>query len=236
MTASASASALDNVLGEAQAAAANFVPPAVTTAPANLPTPVNDNSTGTALAKPTMDGFMEGNGMSVDEYLTSKAEGFRIGKDMKGLLDEITVSIDMLDVVPVYCSSHETGGQTKFLKSYDGVTTPSGENFRFAYAQACAQNSNNKDVYKTVEIPATLLEDVKDPKSALTIPEGTEIGITPSMTGFSHFEKFHKKLRKKDPALLEATLKVKITHTKRTNSRNNEWGVVDFELIETIAP
>lgn len=225
--------ALDAVLNQASAAASNFQAPAVVTTNNALPTPANDTRMG-ALAKPTMDNFMGGNGMTVDEYLTSKAEGFRIGKDMKGLLEEITVSIDMLDVIPVFVSRHESNGNTKFLKSYDGETTPQGQNFQFAFQAACAQNQKNTEPYKTVEIPVTLLEDVKDPKSAVVIHEGTTIGITPSMTGFSHFEKFYKKLLKANPAYKDATLKVKVVHTKRTNSNNNEWGVVDFELIEVL--
>lgn len=225
-------SALDSVLENAAAAAESFQAPVVRNN--SLPTPANDPQMG-ALAKPTMENFMGASGMSVDEYLTSKAEGFRISKDMKGLLDEVVVTIDMLDVVPVYVSSHETGGQTKFLKSYDGATTPSGQNFDYAFKAECARNANNKDPYKTVEIPVTLFEDVKDPKSPLIIHEGTVVGITPSMTGFSHFEKFFKRLIKADPANAQATLKVKVTHTKRTNARNNEWGVVDFELLEVIS-
>lgn len=226
----ASNTALDSVLANASAAAENFSPPAITTGN-TLPAPANDNRMG-ALAKPSMENFMGASGMSVDEYLTSKAEGFRISKEMKGLLDEIVVEIDMMDVVPVYVSSHETGGQTKFLKSYDGETTPSGQNFQYAFQAECARNSNNKDPYKTVEIPVTLVNDVKDPKSPLIIHAGTIVGITPSMTGFTHFEKFFKKLLKADPDNRDATVKVRVYHTKRTNSRNNEWGVVDFELLE----
>lgn len=229
----ASNSALDNVLAGAAAAAENFSPPAVTQNN-QVPVAQNDNRMG-GLAKPSMDNFIGAGGMSVDEYLVSKAEGFRIGKDMKGLLDEVTVEIDMMDVIPVYVSSHETGGQTKFLKSYDGLTTPSGQNFDYAYKAECARNANNKEPYKTVEIPTVLVEDVKDPKSPLIIHEGTSVGITPSMTGFTHFEKFYKKLLKANPAYADATLKVKVTHTKRTNSRNNEWGVVDFELLEVVS-
>lgn len=227
--------ALDDVLNQASQNSANFqAPAALTGAPSQLPTPANDAQMG-ALAKPSMDTFMGSSGMSVDEYLTNKAEGFRIGKDFKGLLEEMTVSIDMMDVIPVFVSRHETGGQTKFLKSYDGQTTPNGQNYTYAYKAECAKNQNNSDPYKTVEIPVTLLEDVKDPKSSLVIHEGTTVGITPSLTGFAHFEKFYKKLLKRDPALKDATIKVKVTHTKRTNSRNNEWGVCDFEYLETIA-
>lgn len=226
--------ALDDVLAGAAAAADNFTPPAVITTAGPLPVPQNDNRMG-GLTKPSMDNFMGASGMSVDEYLTSKAEGFRISKEMKGLLDEITVEIDMMDIIPVWVSSHETGGQTKFLKTYNGQTTPSGQNFEYAYKAECARNANNKDPYKTVEIPVTLVEDAKDPKSPLVIHESTRVGITPSMTGFTHFEKFFKKLMKENPAYADATLKVKVTHTKRTNSRNNEWGVVDFELLEVVS-
>jgi hypothetical protein len=226
----ASNPALDGVLAAAQSAAENFQAPAVVPQNGNLPAASNDNRMG-ALSKPTMEGFLSGSGMTCDEYLVNKAEGFRIGKEMKGLLEEIEAELDLMDVVPVFVSRHETAGQTKFLKSYDGETTPNGQNFQYAYQAECARNQNNTEPYKTVEIPVTLTADVKDPKSGLVIHEGTIVGITPSLTGFTHFQKFHKKLLKANPANADATVKVKITHTKRTNSKNNEWGVCDFELI-----
>ena len=222
--------ALDNVLAAAEAAASNFTPPAVVQGAAqNLPAAANSNTT--ALARPSMSDVVNGGGLTVDEYLTNKAEGFRIGKEMKGLLDEVVVEIDMSDVAVIYSSRHELNGKTEFLKSYDGVRTDRGENFQAKIAHYDATGWKGSGIYQTVEIPAELVEDVKDPKSSLVIHEGTMIGITPSLTGFKEFQKFVKKLNKTNPELVNDVVKVKVTHIKRTNSNNNEWGVCGFELV-----
>jgi hypothetical protein len=225
------ASALDNMMAQAEAAAATYQPPALTQAPENLPAPANNNS---ALAKPSLADFANSGGMTVDEFVQVKAEGFRIGKDMKGLLDELIVEIDMSEVIPIFSARGETGGNTKFIKSYDGQTTDRGENFNAALAHLQRTNTKFEGPYKSAEIPMELVDDVKDPKSALTFDSGTSIGLTPSITGFKSFQKFMKSLTKSDPSLLEATLKVKLVHEKKTNSNNNEWGVLNFELIEVL--
>lgn len=225
----ASNSALDNVLAQAEAAAENFVPAAVTTGN-TLPVAANQNSN--ALSKPSMSDVLNGGGLSVDEYLQNKSEGFRISKEMKGLLDEIIVEIDLSDVAVIYSSRHEQSGKTVFLKSYDGIRTDQNENFQGKIAHYDAMGYKGSGIYQTVEIPAELLDDTKDPKSTLVIPAGTTIGITPSLTGFKEFQKFMKKLNKTNPELVEDVVKVKVGHLKRTNTNNNEWGVSTFELAE----
>lgn len=224
----ASNSALDNVMAQAEAAAANYTPPAVVTGGNAVPVAANTN----ALSKPSMQDVLDGGGLSVDEYLTNKSEGFRIGKEMKGLLEDILVEVDLSDVTVIYSSRHEKAGKTTFLKSYDGVRTDMNENFQAKIAHYDAQGYKGSGIYQTVEIPAELVEDVKDPKSTLVIPAGTMIGITPSLTGFKEFQKFMKKLNKNNPELVEDVVKLKVSHLKRTNTNNNEWGVCTFELAE----
>jgi hypothetical protein len=225
--------ALDNVLADAQAAAANYTPPALVPGSTLPQTAANTNST--ALAKPSMQGVLDGGGLTVDEYLQNKSEGFRISKDMKGLVEEMIVEIDLADVTVIYSSRHEQNGSTKFLKSYDGVTTAEGENFQAKVAHYDALGYKGSGIYQTVEIPAELKDDVKDPKSSLIIHAGTMIGITPSLTGFKPFQKFIKNLNKTNPELVTSAVDVKVTHLKRTNANNNEWGVCEFELIGAAA-
>jgi hypothetical protein len=225
----ASNAALNSVLDQATAAAQNYQPPALVSAPNPLPVPANNN----ALAAPSMTSMVNSGGMTVDEYLTVKAEGFRIG-DMKGLIEEFVAELDMTEVVAVYSARGESGGNTTFIKSYDGVTTSQGQNFQVAMQHLQATNQKFTGPYKSAEIPVELVQDVKDPKGGTNYESGTIVGITPSVTGFAHFQKFLKKLQKQDPALLEATLKVRVSHEKRTNKNNNEWGVVNFELLEVL--
>jgi hypothetical protein len=226
----ASNSALDQVLNNAQAAAANYTPPALVPGSQVAQAPAANNN---ALAKPTMESVLNGGGLTVDEYLQNKPEGFRISKDMKGLLEEIDVEIDLDDVSVIYSSRHELNGATIFLKSYDGVSTQGGENFQAKAAHYDSLNYKGSGIYQTVEIPAELLEDVADPKkdSTLVVHAGTMIGITPSVTGMKEFQKFMKNLSKTNPELVNGVVKVKVSHMKRTNAKNNEWGVCTFTLL-----
>lgn len=180
---------------------------------------------------------MDSAGMTVDEYLTMQqgGGGFKIGKNMKGLLDEAVVEIDLDEVAYIWSCRSELNGATTFIKSYDGVTTSTGANFAFDVQRLKnIPGSKTTDPYQTAEIPATAIEDIKDPKagSDVVIPEGASIGITPSMTGFKEFQKFLKKLRRESPDALNDTVKVKLTSVDKTNTKGNKWGVLQFELAE----
>lgn len=189
------------------------------------------------MTRPSAEAAMDNASMIVNEYLTMKqgGGGFKIGKEMKGLLEEITVEIDLSDVAYIRSCRSELNGATTFIKSYDGLTTSTGENF--AYKIQMLKNlpgTKTTDAYDSAEIPAVLLHDVEDPKkdSNVVIHEGATIGITPSMTGFKEWQKFLKAVRKLDPNLLHQLVKVKLTSVDKTNSKNNTWGVLQFELAE----
>lgn len=228
---------LDEVMAAAQAAAANYTPQVPATLTAN-----NDNAVGFvapqpgAVSRPSAEAAMDNAGMIVDEYLTMKqgGGGFKIGKDMKGLLEEITVEIDLSDVAYIRSCRSEINGATSFIKSYDGLTTSNGENF--AYKIQALKNvpgAKTTDAYDSAEIPVTLLHDVEDPKkdSTFVVHEGAVVGVTPSMTGFKEWQKFLKAVRKLDPNLLNETVKVRLTSVDKTNSKNNTWGVLKFDLV-----
>ncbi|WP_037500564.1 hypothetical protein [Sphingomonas jaspsi] len=229
------ASALDNVMAQAEAAAGNFQAPAVPgvgTAPAVLPTAANQNSVG-ALAKPSMADFIDSGGMDVDEYFRVKAEGFKVGDTMQGLIDELIVEIDLTEVLPIYSARFESGGNTTFIKSYDGVSTPDGKNFQAEVDRLARINQKSSGIYQTAEIPCVLVDDLDDPKkgSSVKIDAETRVGLTPSVTGFKPFQSFMRRLRQSNPDLLQDTVKVKLVHEKKTNRNNNEWGVINFELL-----
>lgn len=213
-------------MAEAEAAASSIAPVPYSPPPAAA-------NTNTALAKPSLGSFVDGGGMDVDEYVKVKPEGFRIGDSMQGLRDEIVVEIDMTEVVPIYSFRVEVGGGIQFLKSYDGVTTHDGKNFQSECDRLTRVGNKPSGVYESIEIPMELVDDVSDPKkgSSLVFHKGTRIGYTPSITGVKPFRSFTKKLRNQDPNLLSDTVKVRITHEKRTKG-SYEWGVLNFELIE----
>lgn len=225
--------ALDQVMEQAETASREI-------APIDLPTPGNAaglvpaNAANTNLSKPSLADFIDGGGMDVDTYLKVNAEGFRIGDSMQGLLEDVIVEIDLTEVTPIYQSRHEAGGNTTFLKTYDGVTTPEGKNFQSEFERLSRLNVKNDGPFQTAEIPMTLVDDVADPKKASTvkIDAGSRIGLTPSKTGFKAFQTFMKRLRASNPDALNGEVKVKLTHEKKTNRAGNEWGVINFELAD----
>ncbi len=212
--------ALDNVMNNAEAAAANYVSPAAT----------QPYYASNAPVKPTLQDMSDASGILVDEYILSKPEGLKISRDMKGLLDSIDVQIDMSDVVPIIQVRANSGGNTTFVKSYDGVTTSTGQNLYAEIDRLTRSHEKVDGPYPSVEIPVTLIKDVKDPKSTLTFEADTELGYTPSMTGFKEFQKFMKAMKKAGRPLTD-TVNVRLHAEKKTNINNNEWGVIRFELL-----
>jgi hypothetical protein len=212
----ANPSALERVMSQAEDASANFQAPALQT-PSNVPAVSNESS------RPTLDSIADSAGIQVDEYLTVKDSGFRLGDAKAKMFTEATVRIDLSEVQPILSVRANRAGQTTFIKSYDGRMTSQGQNFEQATAQLRAQNDKVDGPYQTVEIPAELLAD------AGGVSEGQRIGITPAITGVKFWTKFYNELRKK--GLQNSTVDVTIRHKGQVNSKGNEWGVVEFVLI-----
>jgi hypothetical protein len=217
-------------MAEAEARAGTLVP-----LPGNAPNlvPAPAANSNVTLAKPTMDSFIDGGGMDVDEYFRVKPTGFKIGDTMQGLIEEAIVEIDLSEVTPIYSFRVEVGGTIQFIKSYDGVSTSDAKNFQAEVDRLTRIGAKPSGVYQSAEIPVTLLEDIEDPKkgSSVKIEAGTRVGYTPAVTGFKPFQAFMKKLRAQNPALLNSTVKVKLVHEQKTKG-SYEWGVLNFELIE----
>ena len=152
---------LDSVLEQAEAAAqAQAAAP-----PAQALVPMQQGNALAPLAplgKPNLDTFVNSAGLSVDTYIMVKNTGVRIGNEMKANLDKIPVIIDMLDVTPIYTCRVEVGGKTDFIKSYDGVVTPKGENFQQSVAlRERVPGAKSSGIYQTVEIPCEIAETIK---------------------------------------------------------------------------
>lgn len=223
-------SALDNVMQQAEDAAANFTP---NTNNNLVPQGGREVQNYNPAPRPSLDSMADSAGITVDEYLTVKEGGFRLG-DQKGYFHEARVRIDMNEVVPITAVRANRGGQTTFIKSYDGAMTSQGQNFAQAEAHLRATFDKVDGPYQTAEIPATLLEPVVDivPKgqTPTTVGAGVRIGITPSITGAKFFTTFYAELRRlgKQRDVLDVVIK----HKYQTNKNNNEWGVVEFALAE----
>jgi hypothetical protein len=208
-------SALDSVMDQAAAAA---------DATSNLP---STQVAGTALTQTTapaaltLDDLADSSGMVVDAYLSVKDAGLRI--DTNPYFQKAKGRINMKEVAVIMSVRANTGGNTTFIKSYDGLKTSQGENFQQATARLQANNTKVDGPYRTVEVPFLLGEDVPGAK------KGQRLGITPAITGVKFWNAFYQDVREKGFALDE--VEVEIECLPQRNKNNNEWGVVGFKLI-----
>lgn len=207
-------SALASVMDQAAAASAAFEPG----------TALAPQQTGTAVAeatRPSLDDMADNAGIQVDAYLGVKEAGLRI--DKADYFKEAKVTIDLTECTPIFSVRANRGGQTTFIKSYDGRMTSQGQNFQQATAQLAATHDKVDGPYQTVEVPVTLLQDVPGAK------KGQRLGITPAITGVKFWTKFYNELR--TAGLSKSKVEAKIVCVPLTNKNGNEWGVVGFELI-----
>src|SRR3546814_18412755 len=114
--------ALDNVMAQAEAAAAAHQVPEV---PAYQPPALQQP--GGVPDKRTLQSVNDNAGILVETYLLPKTEGLKIGNAMTGLLDEVVGIVAMSAVVVISKIHATTGGTTTFVTSTDGVTTSDGQ-------------------------------------------------------------------------------------------------------------
>lgn len=211
-------SALDAVMNQAADAAAT-----AGSALAQIPA-YNPPSTAVA-QRPSLDAMADSAGITVDVYLTAKDAGFKIDKGE--YFKSLKAVLDVTECAPIFSVRATTGGNTTFIKSYDGVTTSQGENFQQAIARLQATHTKVDGPYQTVEIPVTLLSDVPGAK------KGQRLGITPAITGVKYWTQFYNELRQK--GLQGAKVEVTVKHKYMTNKNGNEWGVAEFEFVGEVA-
>jgi hypothetical protein len=211
-------SALDTVMDQAASAAAA----APVDAPASLPaTQVNSGAPAAPIARPSLDAMADNAGPQVDVYLTFKDAGIKIDKG--DYFKELEGILDMTEVAPIVSARATRGGNTTFIKSYDGVSTAQGENFQQKLMHLQATNDKVDGPYNTVEIPIELTKKIPGADA------GKRVGITPAITGVKFWTAFYKELR--DRGLQASRVKVKVTHKYMTNKNGNEWGVAEFTLL-----
>lgn len=180
--------------------------------------------TNTPISRPSLDDMADNAGISVDAYVTFKYEGMKIGNGK--LFDTFEAILDMNEAAPISQVRATRSGATTFIKSYDGITTSTGENFQQKLASLQATHDKVDGPYNTVELPLELLENVDG------ADKGQRVGITPPMTGTDEWNAFYRSLR--DQGLNKSKIKVRVNHIPKTNRNKNEWGIAGFELIEAV--
>jgi len=204
---------------------------AASTALANAPAPTQGAVAEVVKPGPkmTMEQLSAGS-MSVDKWVKVNEDGIKIG-DGKLIPDGFIATIDMTDgrgFVPKMAI--KGGNPAQYAYSLDGVTAVSGGSWEAAQARIRAlAGAGAATPYRAVDLPFTLVEDVKDMSGAVVGKAGEVVGYTTSTTNWANWETFYRAVGQ--AGLMGSTVKVKLTQQARS-AKGNNWGVVRFELIE----
>jgi hypothetical protein len=218
---------IDDILAAAKAKSTDLTP----LTPATPLTPMSGGAS--VVYNMSEDAFLSANGMEVVSYLVVKDAGIKLSKDWQGYIDEFEATIDLSEVALFMGIRKEVGTNVTYAKTYDGVSTHrTGEPFSTTVENFKRDSTKPADVYRGADIPMTVTQDYTDAKSKKTIEAGTRVGLTTSITGFKPWAAFKKKLN--DAGFGKSTVRVKVTHSPRTNQNNQEYGVCEFTLLEVI--
>lgn len=186
---------------------------------------------GTALS---MESLMMGS-MSVDGWFKPKEYGLAIG-DNPGLVTQIRVALDLTEGVGFVSKMAIKGGNpAQYSYTTDLVNATGGGSWEQAQARIRALDPKASP-YRAVDLPFTLLEDVKvcppgagADKAVEVAKAGQRMGYTTSTTNWSNWETFYRDCASK--GLIGKRVEVIIGSQRRTNKNNNVWGVMSFQLV-----
>lgn len=223
-----------NQIDEAVAAAEN--------AAANT-TPAVQEQTNGALA-PAQSGavdmsltsFLKAGGINPDKWVSVKDTGIKLDKQEKALIQDFTGEIDFANVKMFQgLRIALPGNKYEYIKTYDGRTeSKTGMAWGAAVQEANARAISPSTPYRGADILITLDKDVK--QGGTTIPAGTKVGYTTSITGFAPFQSFLQtlvtegKIEVQAGDVLSGVVPTKVVHETKSNA-DYEWGILTFEAV-----
>ena len=222
---------LDAILAQAKAQSTALAP---VDGGASVPLPALTPVTGGAVTAYNMseDAFLNPGGMECDSYIQVKPEGIKLSKDWQGLIDDFEAILDLGDIQYFMGIRKEVGSTVTYAKTYDGVSTPRGENFAQVVAEFKQSSQKPADTYRGADIPLELVGNHEAPKGKGTNFEaGQIVGLTTSITGFKPFATFVKKLKQ---AGITGRVHVKCSHSPRKNAANQDYGVIEWDVVQVL--
>lgn len=226
---------IDDAIAQAEAAAAN-----TQTQSASTEVATTDQGGGQALANTgggavdmSLTSFLTAGGISPDKWIQVKDTGMKLDKNEKATLEEFTGDIDFANVkMFVGLRIKLPGNKYEYIKSYDGKTeSKTGQNWNAAVAEANARAAEPAQTYRGADILIVNNEDVVQGKT--TIPAGTKLGYTTSITGFGAFQSFLAelvgagKIEVQPGDRLSGVVRTKVSHEEKTNT-DYSWGILSF--------
>lgn len=220
---------LDAILAAAKEKSTSLAP-----IDAGVALPAVTPMTGGAVAAYNMseDAFLNPGGMECDSYVQVKDTGIKLSKDWKGVIDGFDAILDTRDVQFFMGIRKEVGSTVSYAKSYDGVSTPKGENFAQVVQEFKATSQKPADTYRGADIPMELVSNHDAPKGGGTsFTAGQVVGLTTSITGFKPFATFLRKLKQ---AGVNGRVKVSCKHSPRQNTNGQDYGVIEWDVVEIL--
>lgn len=205
-----------------------------TQAAANLPAttaaaPGGAVSTQVSTAAPvklSMEQMSQG-GMAVDKWFKVTEDGIKIG-DSK-LIQEVLATIDMTEGAGFVLKYAIKGGNpAQYAYTTDMANAVGGGSWEAAQNRIRGLDPKAQP-YRSVDLPFTLIGEVKDMSGAVVGKEGDLVGYTTSTTNWANWQAFHKEVA--DAGLLGQRVTVKLTAQARSNKNGNNWGVMKFDLV-----
>ena len=182
----------------------------------------------------SMESLMMGS-MSVDGWLKPKEYGLAVG-DNPGLVTQIRVALDLTDGAGFVSKMVIKGGNpAQYAYTTDLVNAVGGGSWEQAQARIRALDPKASP-YRAVDLPFTLLEDVKVVPPGAPADQAKEVakagqrmGYTTSTTNWANWETFYRDCAQK--GLVGKRVELIIGSQRRTNKNNNVWGVMTFQLV-----
>lgn len=214
-------------IAAAQAAAASA---AQVSAPAALAVP-QTGAVASATPMALSMGSMMGASMTVDLWIKPKEYGLVIGTAAELVTTPVVATIDMVENRGFVLKYGIKGGNpAQYKYTSDGATCTSGGSWEQAQAMIRALD-NKASPYRCVDLPFTLLEDVKV-KDKTIAEAGKKLGYTTSTTNWKNWEQFYKDVEK--AGLMGQVVKVELTSERLTNKNANAWGVLVMKLVGAV--
>lgn len=219
---------IDDAIAEAEAAAAQVQEPTA------LVTTTGQGSTAVgAPVDMSLGSFLKSGGISPDKWLQVDKFGLKIDKNEKALIEEFEANLDFSTVkMFVGMRIKLPGNKYEYIKSYDGRTeSRTGQNWNAAVAEANARAAEPAQTYRGADILLVPAKDVLQGKT--TIPAGTKLGYTTSITGFGAFQTYLAELVGKNAItvgagdVLSGVVNTKVSHETKKNA-DYEWGILNF--------
>jgi len=183
---------------------------------ANDPVPVPRLVTSLTMEEVAMGSMIN------DEWLKVKPFGLLIGASSNLITEGIIVEMNFARNVA--CFAIKAGNPAIYKKTYGGGLCVDGASWEDTIQQLQAIDPRARP-YRSADIIMTVLENNGDAR------EGMVLGHSLSTTNWGAYLKFYNACRQKN--LMDQDIKVRISHARQTNKAGNEWGILDFELLET---